>query len=282
MEPATADQPRSAPQLNASPVDFRAIMSSDVYILVIVIEGRTEHRLRPVRVALHERVESDDRERRGSQQDAALSQINYCRVLKDRFAHLYQFSCVRTASPPVSCRPRKPNACFRVMSPLAMGLSFVRSSPHTDQQCQIDLNSTQTTLLTDRLIEVLVRHVVDSAPGGAHDQRADPEQADVRERGRERSLHGVRRHRDRPCWGASARIESFRDGGNSGGREELTAWVEQQKRAYGLLYTRKVEIRAYFGGCAVDPGLWWRSWSWGAHGRLRRDTTSTQEAPGWP
>lgn len=45
-----------------------------------------------------------------------------------RAAHLYQFSWVSTASPALSCSPKKPIACPVEISPLASGLSLVLSA----------------------------------------------------------------------------------------------------------------------------------------------------------
>lgn len=52
--------------------------------------------------------------------------------------------------------------------------------------------------LTDRLVEILVPHVVDSAACAAHHEGAETKQSEVCERGREWGLVRVRGHGDGP------------------------------------------------------------------------------------
>jgi hypothetical protein len=89
-----------------------------ILLLILEEDARTEDRLGPVSDTFHEWVGYHQRQRRGAQEDAAIrarySIACVCELSPSSFfpsgevhTHLYQLSCVSTASPAVNCGARK-------------------------------------------------------------------------------------------------------------------------------------------------------------------------------
>lgn len=84
------------------------------------------------------------------------------------------------------------------MSPLAIGLSFVRSSVMFCFSLEQVQTNDHNALLTDRFVEIPVRHIIYGASRRPHDEGTNPEETDVRQGSGKWCLDGVRSHRNRP------------------------------------------------------------------------------------
>lgn len=79
------------------------------------------------------------------------------------------------------------------MSPLAIGLSFVRSESQYRGKHEHWV-AERVGQHTDSLVKVFIRHIVDRAACGTHDQSTEPKQTDICEGSGPGSMHGIGRH----------------------------------------------------------------------------------------
>jgi len=136
--PATADQPRSAPQLNARPIESKTLLykSSNSQIKY---KPRTACGQSVYLFIRGYMVTSDSEEAPSN----ILVRIGEKFSTQKKVSYLYQFNCRRTPNPTVSCPARKPSACFWVISPRASGLSFVRAKRKKKAASQTHCNNTK-------------------------------------------------------------------------------------------------------------------------------------------
>lgn len=129
--------------------------------------------------------------------------------------HVYQLNWRRTARPTESCAPKNKNASLRVKSPRASGRSFVLAigcvakvvQVSEVSVCQRWMNSGRT----NRLVQVLIPHIIDRTSSSSHNQSTYPAETDICERNRRWEVEGVGSHGNRPCW-SSFKSQKAKDG----------------------------------------------------------------------
>lgn len=155
-------------------------------------------------ISLHKRVHGDYGEGRGSEQNTesfmnidvgTLHEINNSRVPVELSQH-------RQPSRQLQAQESK---CLVSRDVSSRDRPFLRSlftaDNHTPRSARTSTAHARAErhLLTDGLVKVLVRHVVDRTARRTHNERPDSAQTDVRQGRREGRTGGVGGHRYRPC-----------------------------------------------------------------------------------